>query len=87
MTFPPGTNLPNTAGIPTYGVTSNPGKTATFFPASNIDATVSTFGGQVPMKRPRQPAERATADVVLADPPSSTISGATRAVAGGEPFL
>jgi NAD(P)-dependent dehydrogenase (short-subunit alcohol dehydrogenase family) len=40
-----------------------------------------------PMKRPGQPAELATAYVMLADPLSSYVSGATIAVTGGKPFL
>lgn len=50
------------------------------------DAVVS-FGKQVPMKRPGQPAELATAYVMLADPLSSYVSGATIAVTGGKPIL
>src|SRR4051794_14462929 len=45
------------------------------------------FGNQVPMKRPGQPAELATAYVMLADPLSSYVSGATIAVTGGRPIL
>jgi NAD(P)-dependent dehydrogenase (short-subunit alcohol dehydrogenase family) len=48
---------------------------------------VSEFGGNVPMKRPGQPAKLATAYVVLADPLSSYVSGATVAVTGGRPLL
>jgi NAD(P)-dependent dehydrogenase (short-subunit alcohol dehydrogenase family) len=48
---------------------------------------VSTFGEQVPMKRAGQPAELATAFVMLADPHSSYVSGATIAVTGGRPML
>ena len=48
---------------------------------------MSNFGKQVPMKRPGQPAELATAYVMLADPQSSYVSGATIAVTGGRPFL
>jgi NAD(P)-dependent dehydrogenase (short-subunit alcohol dehydrogenase family) len=48
---------------------------------------VSNFGKQVPMKRPGQPVELATAYVMLADPLSSYVSGATIAVTGGRPFL
>ena len=48
---------------------------------------VEGFGGNVPMKRPGQPAELATAYVMLADPRSSYVSGATVAVTGGRPFL
>ncbi|MEH2537100.1 hypothetical protein [Bradyrhizobium sp. AZCC 1699] len=39
------------------------------------------------MKRPGQPVELATAYVMLADPLSSYVSGATIAVTGGKPFL
>ncbi|HEV7321795.1 MAG TPA: SDR family oxidoreductase [Ensifer sp.] len=48
---------------------------------------VSNFGKQVPLKRPGQPAELATAYVMLADPLSSYVSGATIAVTGGKPIL
>ncbi|KRD95863.1 NAD(P)-dependent oxidoreductase [Bosea sp. Root381] len=48
---------------------------------------VTEFGKQVPMKRPGQPAELATAYVMLADPLSSYVSGATIAVTGGHPIL
>jgi NAD(P)-dependent dehydrogenase (short-subunit alcohol dehydrogenase family) len=48
---------------------------------------VQNFGKQVPMKRPGQPVELATAYVMLADPLSSYVSGATIAVTGGKPFL
>ncbi|GGC94434.1 SDR family oxidoreductase [Chelatococcus reniformis] len=48
---------------------------------------VASFGKQVPMKRPGQPAELATAYVMLADPLSSYVSGATIAVTGGKPIL
>jgi NAD(P)-dependent dehydrogenase (short-subunit alcohol dehydrogenase family) len=48
---------------------------------------VANFGKQVPMKRPGQPAELATAYVMLADPLSSYVSGATIAVTGGKPIL
>jgi hypothetical protein len=39
------------------------------------------------MKRPVHPAELATAFVMLADPLSSYVSGATVAVAGRKPIL
>jgi NAD(P)-dependent dehydrogenase (short-subunit alcohol dehydrogenase family) len=39
------------------------------------------------MKRPGQPAELATAYVMLADPMPSYVSGAPIAVAGGKPLL
>jgi NAD(P)-dependent dehydrogenase (short-subunit alcohol dehydrogenase family) len=48
---------------------------------------VEEFGENVPMKRPGQPAELATAYVMLADPLSSYVSGATIAVTGGKPIL
>jgi NAD(P)-dependent dehydrogenase (short-subunit alcohol dehydrogenase family) len=48
---------------------------------------VANFGKQVPMKRPGQPAELATTYVMLADPLSSYLSGATIAVTGGKPIL
>jgi NAD(P)-dependent dehydrogenase (short-subunit alcohol dehydrogenase family) len=47
---------------------------------------VARFGKQVPMKRPGQPAVLATAYVMLADPRSSYVSGAT-IVAGGKPII
>lgn len=49
--------------------------------------SVTHFGNQVPMKRPGQPAELATAYVMLADPLSSYVSGAMIAVTGGHPIL
>lgn len=49
--------------------------------------TVSEFGKNVPMKRPDQPAELATAYVMLADPLSGYTSGATIAVTGSKPLL
>ena len=56
-------------------------------PSTMPDDAVSNFGKQVPMKRAGQPAELATAYVMLADPLSSYVSGATIAVTGGRPFL
>jgi len=56
-------------------------------PSTMPEDAVTNFGKQVPMKRPGQPAELATAYVMLADPLSSYISGATIAVTGGEPIL
>ena len=50
------------------------------------EEAVNNFGKQVPMKRPGQPAELATAYVMLADPLSSYVSGATVAVTGGKPI-
>jgi NAD(P)-dependent dehydrogenase (short-subunit alcohol dehydrogenase family) len=56
-------------------------------PSTLPEDAVSNFGQQVPMKRPGQPAELATAYVMLADPMSSYVSGATIAVTGGKPIL
>jgi NAD(P)-dependent dehydrogenase (short-subunit alcohol dehydrogenase family) len=56
-------------------------------PSTLPEEAVEKFGEQVPMKRPGQPAELATAYVMLADPLSSYVSGATIAVTGGKPFL
>ena len=56
-------------------------------PSTLPEESVSKFGEQVPMKRPGQPAELATAFVMLADPLSSYVSGATIAVTGGRPML
>lgn len=56
-------------------------------PSTMPEETVATFGSNVPMKRAAQPAELATAYVMLADPRSSYTSGATIAVTGGKPFL
>lgn len=56
-------------------------------PSTMPEESVKTFGEQVPMKRPGQPAELATTYVMLADPLSSYVSGATVAVTGGKPIL
>jgi NAD(P)-dependent dehydrogenase (short-subunit alcohol dehydrogenase family) len=48
---------------------------------------VAKFGGQVPMKRPGQPAELAAPYVMLAPDDASYISGATIAVTGGKPII
>ena len=56
-------------------------------PSTLPEESVANFGKQVPMKRPGQPAELATAFVMLADPLSSYVSGATIAVTGGRPLL
>jgi NAD(P)-dependent dehydrogenase (short-subunit alcohol dehydrogenase family) len=56
-------------------------------PSTLPEHAVVNFGKNVPMKRPGQPAELATAYVMLADPLSSFVSGATIAVTGGRPFL
>ncbi|NOV21176.1 SDR family oxidoreductase [Ensifer adhaerens] len=56
-------------------------------PSTMPEETVSSFGKQVPMKRPGQPAELATAYVMLADPLSSYVSGTMIGVTGGKPIL
>jgi hypothetical protein len=56
-------------------------------PSTMPEETVKNFGKQVPMKRAGQPAELATAYVMLADPRSSYTSGTTVAVTGGKPFI
>ena len=56
-------------------------------PSNMSDETLTNFGKQVPMKRAGQPAELATAYVMLADPLSSYTSGTTVAVTGGKPFI
>jgi NAD(P)-dependent dehydrogenase (short-subunit alcohol dehydrogenase family) len=56
-------------------------------PSTMPEDKVTNFGKQVPMQRPGQPAELQTAYVMLADPQSSYVSGATIAVTGGKPIL
>ncbi|MFN7026531.1 MAG: SDR family oxidoreductase [Pseudorhizobium sp.] len=56
-------------------------------PSTMDGERLTQFGKQVPMQRPGQPAELATAYVMLADPMSSYVSGATIAVTGGKPIL
>ncbi len=56
-------------------------------PSTMPEDAMKRFGAQVPMKRAGQPAELATAYVMLADPLSSYTSGTTVAVTGGKPFI
>jgi NAD(P)-dependent dehydrogenase (short-subunit alcohol dehydrogenase family) len=56
-------------------------------PSTMPPEKVRDFGKQVPMGRPAQPAELASAYVMLADPLSSYVSGATIAVTGGKPII
>lgn len=56
-------------------------------PSTLPSEDVTSFGSQTPMKRPGQPAELATAFVMLADPRSSYTSGAVVAVTGGTPMI
>ena len=56
-------------------------------PATLPEESVADFGANYPMGRPAQPAELASAYVMLADPASSYTSGATIAVTGGKPII
>jgi NAD(P)-dependent dehydrogenase (short-subunit alcohol dehydrogenase family) len=56
-------------------------------PSTMPEDSVQNFGKQVPMQRAGQPAELASAYVMLADPRSSYTSGTTVAVTGGKPFI
>jgi NAD(P)-dependent dehydrogenase (short-subunit alcohol dehydrogenase family) len=56
-------------------------------PSTMPEDQVAEFGSQVPMGRPGQPAEVATAYVMLASDEASYISGAEIAVTGGKPIL
>jgi hypothetical protein len=56
-------------------------------PASMPAEKVAKFGHDSPMKRPAQPVELASAYVMLAEPMSSYVSGATIAITGGAPML
>jgi len=56
-------------------------------PATMPPDQVESFGQQVPMKRPGQPAEVAPVYVLLASSQASYISGARIAVTGGTPIL
>lgn len=56
-------------------------------PSTMPEEAIKPFGKQVPMQRLRRPAKLATAYVMLADPLSSHVSGATIAVTGGKPIF
>lgn len=56
-------------------------------PGSFAGEKVSQFGANYPIKRPTQPVELASAYVMLAEPMSSLVSGATIAVTGGKPMI
>ena len=56
-------------------------------PASMDAEKVANFGKNYPMGRPAQPVELASAYVMLADPMSSSVSGAIVAVTGGKPMI
>jgi NAD(P)-dependent dehydrogenase (short-subunit alcohol dehydrogenase family) len=56
-------------------------------PATMPEEKVESFGGDVPLGRPGQPAELAPVYVLLASEAGSYISGARIAVTGGRPIL
>ncbi|TFV50356.1 SDR family oxidoreductase [Blastococcus sp. TF02A_35] len=56
-------------------------------PATMPEEKVESFGQQVPMGRPGQPAELAPVYVLLASDEASYVSGARVAVTGGKPIL
>lgn len=56
-------------------------------PATMPPEKVESFGEQVPMGRPGQPAELAPVYVLLASDEASYVSGARVAVTGGKPIL
>ena len=58
-----------------------------FIPAGMDDEAVKSFGSNVPFGRPGQPAELASAYVMLAADESSFTSGALVTVAGGMPIF
>jgi NAD(P)-dependent dehydrogenase (short-subunit alcohol dehydrogenase family) len=64
-----------------------PGLTSKMNSRPDHGEAIKNFGSQVPMKRAGQPAELATAYVMLADPLSSYTSGTTVAVTGDNPFI
>ncbi|MBB2962173.1 SDR family oxidoreductase [Methylobacterium sp. R2-1] len=73
-------------GIRVNGVLPGPIWTP-FIPAGMSEDSVKTFGSQVPFNRPGQPAELASAYVMLAADESSYTSGALVTVAGGMPIF
>ncbi len=77
--------------LATKGIRANavaPGPIWTpLIPSTMPEDSVKNFGKQVPLQRAGQPAELATAYVMLADPSSSYTSGTTVAVTGGKPFI
>ena len=73
-------------GIRVNGVLPGPIWTP-FIPAGMSEDSVKSFGSQVPFGRPGQPAELASAYVMLASEESSYTSGALITVAGAMPVL
>lgn len=58
-----------------------------FIPSGMFPDQIKQFGSQTPMGRPGQPAELASAYVMLASPESSYTTGALVVVAGGMPIF
>ena len=56
-------------------------------PATMPEEQVKSFGEEVPLNRPGQPAELAPVYVMLASDEASYVSGARIAVTGGNPIL
>ena len=73
-------------GIRVNGVLPGPIWTP-FIPSGMSEDSVKSFGSQVPFGRPGQPAELASAYVMLASEESSYTSGALITVAGAMPVL
>ncbi|TGD99890.1 SDR family oxidoreductase [Methylobacterium nonmethylotrophicum] len=73
-------------GVRVNGVLPGPIWTP-FIPAGMEEDSVKSFGSQVPFGRPGQPAELASAYVMLASDESSYTSGALVTVAGAMPVL
>jgi NAD(P)-dependent dehydrogenase (short-subunit alcohol dehydrogenase family) len=71
---------------PTYPRPPFPAQTQTLPGSFSVD-TVAEFGANYPMQRPAQPVELVLAYVMLAEPMSRNVSGATIAVAGGKPMM
>ncbi|MEU2723196.1 SDR family oxidoreductase [Streptomyces smyrnaeus] len=60
---------------------------APLIPATTPPEQVETFGSQVPLGRPGQPAELAPVYVPLTSDEAGRVSGAGIAVTGGQPIL
>ncbi|KTS19251.1 dehydrogenase, partial [Methylobacterium indicum] len=73
-------------GVRVNGVLPGPIWTP-FIPSGMEQDSVKSFGSQVPFGRPGQPAELASAYVMLASDESSYTSGALVTVAGAMPVL
>jgi NAD(P)-dependent dehydrogenase (short-subunit alcohol dehydrogenase family) len=78
--------MPASKGIRANAVAPEPIWTP-LIPATMPEDVAKSFGTQVPLRRAGQPAELATAYVMLADPSSSYTSGTAVAVTGGKPFM